>query len=296
MLDFIFSCLVHMPYVTMAYLSDAHYATSVLVYYFTILLFELGLIHHTLKIYFDLEKQSNKLKHVVNNMAVFIVVLCLLLVLLYGLVIALSFYYYYLPINNAITDLPNEGIVVYQTGLILAGAYITYRTVFQTDKRLKEMRAMDDVICKIKKAEIAVLKSKSEKIVTDSNRLILLHMQVQLVHVQRSLTYLMEGHMNSTSNDVLLGLLEDQENDLLLKLGECKKHAPGTCTSCTACKEYYFALKRSDRLGVTVVKKQNDTEKTSIKLEKESERESIPLIVSTTDHEASSIAETNITL
>ena len=155
-LCFIISCLMHTPYVTMAYLSDAHYATSVLVYYLTILLFELGLIHHTLKVYFDLRKQ-NKLKD--QFMAVFIVFLIvLLLILLYGLVISLSFYYYYIPINNTITDLPNEGIVVYQTALVLAGAYITYKTVFQKDKKLKEIHAMDNTICETMKANITVLK------------------------------------------------------------------------------------------------------------------------------------------
>ena len=151
-LCFVISCLMHTPYVTMAYLSDAHYATSVLVYYLTVLLFELGLIHHTLKVYFDLRKQ-NKLN---LFMAVFLIVL--LLIFLYGLVISLSFYYYYIPINNTITDLPNEGIVVYQTALVLAGAYITYKTVFQKDKKLKEMHAMDNTICGTIKANITVLK------------------------------------------------------------------------------------------------------------------------------------------
>ena len=52
-LCFIFSCLMHTPYITMAYLSDAHYATSILVYYVTILFIEFGMVQYVLRLYYD---------------------------------------------------------------------------------------------------------------------------------------------------------------------------------------------------------------------------------------------------
>ena len=272
-LCFIVSCLMHTPYVTMAYLSDAHYATSVLVYYLTILLFELGLIHHTLKVYFDLRKQ-NKLKDIF--MAVFIVLLIvLLLILLYGLVISLSFYYYYLPINNTITDLPNEGIVVYQTALVLAGAYITYKTVFQKDKKLKEIHAMDDTICRTMKANITVLKREIaatngeiaalnaeitilhnengnaveaeinqkrreiktllEKVLQNKKEMIVWEKQIQLMNIQQSIMHLADRH-SSQSIDTLHNSLKEQERALLEE--EDIKQSKYFC---------YFEQKKDDR-------------------------------------------------
>ena len=272
-LCFIISCLMHTPYVTMAYLSDAHYATSVLVYYLTILLFELGLIHHTLKIYFDLRKQ-NKLKD--RFMAVFIVFLIvLLLILLYGLVISLSFYYYYLPINNTITDLPNEGIVVYQTALVLAGAYITYKTVFQKDKKLKEIHAMDSTICETIKANITVLKREIaatngeiaalnaeitilnnengnaveaeinqkrgeiktllEKVLQNKKEMTVWEKQIQLMSIQRSIMHLADRH-SSQSIETLYDSLKEQERALLEE--ERIKRSKYFC---------YFEQKKADR-------------------------------------------------
>ena len=162
-LFFIFSCLMHTPYITMAYLSDAHYATSILVYYMTILFIEFGMVQYVLRLYYD--SGAGKLSH--TNMkdrrkycgviCATISVLILLLILLYSVVIIASFFYYYLPLINVVTDLPNEGVVVYQTALILIGAYITYKTLFREQKKKKDV---DIINCQVKENMISQLRTE----------------------------------------------------------------------------------------------------------------------------------------
>ena len=64
----------------------------------------------------------------------------------------LQLYNYYFPLINVVTDLPNEGVVVYQTALILIGAYITYRTLFRAQKKKKDVHIIN---CRVKENKIS---------------------------------------------------------------------------------------------------------------------------------------------
>ena len=127
-MGFVFSCLMHSPYIIMAYLSDAHYATSMLVYYTTILCIEFGIFQYTFRVHFDVGSLIYKRK-LLTGVLIFVEA-----VLIYCLALSASFFFYYIPISNTVTNLPNEGIIVYQTALILLGAFITYKALFKTKK------------------------------------------------------------------------------------------------------------------------------------------------------------------
>lgn len=146
---FIFSCLIHTPYVAMAYLSDAHYATSILIYYMTILFIEFGVIQYTITFYFDPES------FIYKNKWLTILLIVSLILLLYCLVLSVSFFYYYIPMINVVTNLPNEGVVVYQTAIVLVGAYITYKTLIKAEN--SEQSINDNHHTNLKEAEIALL-------------------------------------------------------------------------------------------------------------------------------------------
>ena len=54
---------------------------------------------------------------------------------------------------NVVTNLPNEGVVVYQTAIVLVGAYITYKTLIKVENN-------EQNINDLKEAEIALLECK----------------------------------------------------------------------------------------------------------------------------------------
>ena len=196
---FVFSCLMHTPYITMAYLSDAHYATSILVYYMTILFVEFGMIQFVLRNCYDsrapliLTEKNCKLRCLYT---VTIVLVIFLILLLYGVVVCVSLFYYYLPVNNAISDLPNEGLVVYQTAIILLGAYITYKALIRVQKKNKYAHTISR---KVKENEIALLSSEIEYLTLEASeienrrkRILLLRKEIQLEYIQSNMLCLVD--------------------------------------------------------------------------------------------------------
>ena len=204
---FIFSCLMHTPYITMAYLSDAHYATSILVYYMTILFVEFGMIQFVLRICYDsrvpLTLTEEKNIKLCCLYFITIALVLLLLLLLYGVVVCVSFFYFYLPVNNAISDLPNEGLVVYQTAIILLGAYITYKALIRVQKKNKYAYTISR---KVKENEIALLsteieclklevseaKSYDREIKDRRKKITLLRKEIQLEYIQSNMMCLVD--------------------------------------------------------------------------------------------------------
>ena len=197
-LCFIFSCLMHTPYITMAYLSDAHYATSILVYYMTILFVEFGMVQYVLRLYYDSRAGSHvqdKRKYCAAICAT-VLILILLLFLLYSVIISASFFYYYIPLINVVTDLPNEGVVVYQTALILIGAYITYKTLFRAQNKKKDVHVVSR---QVKENEISQLRTKIKdlklkaeedhqtKIACLNKQIAILQKEIQLNHIESSI-------------------------------------------------------------------------------------------------------------
>ena len=214
---FIFSCLVHTPYVAMAYLSDAHYATSILIYYTTILFIEFGIIQYTITFYFDSESLIYQRKYWT------IILVVVLLVLMYCLVLSASFFYYYIPMINVVTNLPNEGVVVYQTAIVLTGAYITYKTLIKVEK--DEQNVNDGAfihLTNLKEAEIALLESEidyetdPDKIKNLKERRLSLRKEIMLGCIQSSISTL-----KSESNNIV----NAAKTEILTYLGkvECLK-------------------------------------------------------------------------
>jgi hypothetical protein len=74
-------------------------------------------------------------------------------------VVCVSLFYFYLPVNNAISDLPNEGLVVYQTAIILLGAYITYKAFISVQKKKKYVHTISR---QVKENKIAFLSTEME--------------------------------------------------------------------------------------------------------------------------------------
>jgi hypothetical protein len=172
---FVFCCLMHTPYITMAYLSDAHYATSILVYYMTILFVEFGMVQFVLRICYNfrvpLILTENKCIRNLKLCALYSVIIILLIsliLLLYGVVACVSLFYFYLPVNNAISDLPNEGLVVYQTAIILLGAYITYKALIRVQKKNKYLHTISR---QVKENEIALLSTEIEYLTLEASEI-----------------------------------------------------------------------------------------------------------------------------
>jgi hypothetical protein len=99
----------------------------------------------------------------------------------------MAFFYYYLPINNAVSNVPNEGIVIYQTALILLGAFITYKALFTPKKTIDNLQNLSQ---QIKESEIACLKSmiKSKTVTKDHQDVTVTVMRDKIVHLQEEIT------------------------------------------------------------------------------------------------------------
>ena len=221
---FILSCLMHSPYIAMAYLSDAHYATSVLVYYMTILFAEFGLIQHILKIHFQVRSRGK-----FQNFCTFLVI-GLLIVVLYGLVLTISFYLYYLPIINLFSNLPNEGIVIYQTALVLVGAYVTYKTVLQTEPDQEKLHTTLAKKRKLKKIEISILKNELQLFDHGNNRqrasnlrerIAYLQHEIKLTLIQSKIVSVIEGP-ETPIKQMMINDLDRQEQQILTYLKDSR--------------------------------------------------------------------------
>lgn len=215
-MGFVFSCLVHSPYITMAYLSDAYYATSFLIYYSLILFTEFGVFQYTFQLYFNSRSFDKKRKFWTG---VFIVVEA---ILIYCLVLCISLFFYYLPINNAVINLPNEGIVVYQTAIILLGAFITYKALFAS-KEIKN--TLQQLYQQIKESEIAHLKSEikylkdedENKIKVMKNKIVHLQKEIKLMHIKEKIRCLGEVP-GDLIHSIKIARLKRQQSKIIIYL------------------------------------------------------------------------------
>ena len=218
-MGFVFSCLMHSPYVIMAYLSDAHYATSILVYYTTVLFIEFGIIQYTFQIYFD-DKSFIHNKKRLTGLLVFVQT-----VLIYCLVLSASFFFYFIPISNTLTNLPNEGIIVYQTALILLGAFITYKALFKSKKSEQDKQSLNlyQLSRQLKEREIAQLKievkyGKHHKVITSimKDKILNLQKEITLIHIKYKITCL--NGSNDTIHSFKIARLKRQQNEIIADL------------------------------------------------------------------------------
>lgn len=264
-IGFAVGCLVHSPYITMAYLSDAHYATSILVYYTVIFFIELGMFQYTFRIYFSYGSFIYK-QRILTGILIFIQA-----VLVYSLVASLSFFYYYLPINNVVSNLPNEGIVVYQTALILLGAFITYKALF-TPRKTTDI-IMQQLSQQIKESEIACLKSMIKcKTVSNNTKdqqcktvtkdqhdnidnIYILLMRNKIVHLQEEITLM---HVNNKIKCLSDGPNDPDDRTHPIKIARLKQQQ---------CKILAYLMTEMERLKKET--EQHDSEKDEGQIEPE---------------------------
>ena len=205
----------------MAYLSDAYYATTVLVYYTMILLLEFGVFQYTFRNHFDSRSFIYK-KKILTGILIF-----LQAILIYCLVLSASFFYYFIPINNSMNSIPNEGIIVYQTALILLGAFITYKALFKSKKN-KQYKHNINHQQQIKESEIASLEieikclSNTDDVVWKKqaimqNKIAHLRKEIKLMHIKNKIKFLTEEPDNLI-NRIEIARLKQQQCEILAYL------------------------------------------------------------------------------
>ena len=139
----VLSLVVHLPYIAIAYLNDASYATSIFIYY-TVTVFvifgTLDLTYGTCQGSIINAKFGGREgrdcyhccpKSEAKRRRIFIVIIPLftLLILVFaGMIIAALVI---IPISKAFSDVPNRLLGFYQTAIILVGAYLVYRNFFK---------------------------------------------------------------------------------------------------------------------------------------------------------------------
>ena len=146
----IFSGLNHAPYIIMAYVSDANYASSIFVYYMVIIFIEFGVVQYTFSAYFDIMSRIGAKRHQHYGtlsywLKLFINALCcirstavryaltavFLSVSVNGIMIAIFIFFYFLPIKYVLSNAPSQAVLIYQSAVVLVGGYITYATVLK---------------------------------------------------------------------------------------------------------------------------------------------------------------------
>lgn len=150
------SCTIHAPYIIMAYVSDANYASSIFVYYMVEVFIEFSLNQYVFSVYFT---YVTYMKHTKTKVQKFKFILpCLLAVFLAavvnGLMITIFLYFYFLPIKYILNNGPSQFVLIYQSGVLLVGGYLTHRAVFkrEPDKLQQSIEELNRLLKKKKKA------------------------------------------------------------------------------------------------------------------------------------------------
>lgn len=209
-LCFMLSSLMHAPYIAMAYLSDAHYASSIFIYYMMILFIEFGLLQYIFNTCF------NKIQ---CSFATVMILAIVSWFVLYGLIITVSFFFYFVPIKNLLSNAPNEAVLVYQSALVLAGAYITYKAIF---KKVKDPEKVLIIDRQMKASEIALLKNEIAMVQGNDDRITFLRSRVNHLHKEIQLSFLHSKIIHLASepeshlvNQIEINQLHRQQNEII---------------------------------------------------------------------------------
>ena len=147
--------VIHLPYILIAYLNDASYATSIFIYY-TVIIFVLfgaldlsfgtaiGAILSKINNNGNNEpvgrylffKLCNK-RGIIVSFSIIIPIFIILIILLVGMVATAIIV---IPVSGSISDAPNRLLGFYQTVFVFGGAYIVYRSF------LKKKPALESII------------------------------------------------------------------------------------------------------------------------------------------------------
>ena len=158
----ILSLVTHLPYILIAYLNDANYATSIFIYY-TILAFTLfGALDLSfgtcIGAIIEARSRRNELGNDVDNnnvqhraypcfhkcsdiqiivcFAFIIIIFATLIIVLLGMLAAALVV---IPISSSVSDVPNRLLGFYQTVFILGGVYLVYRNFFKKKPTLESI-------------------------------------------------------------------------------------------------------------------------------------------------------------
>ena len=121
----IFSAFSHGPYIIMAYVSDAHFASSIFIYYVVVIFVEFGVLEYTFSTLFKRSRRSN-----IKFCGLFLLATVLSIVI-NAIMATIFVFFFFIPIKYALSSAPNEVLVIYQSAIILVGGYITYKAVFK---------------------------------------------------------------------------------------------------------------------------------------------------------------------
>ena len=139
----VISLLVHIPYIAIAYLNDASYATSMFIYYTVTVFVVFGTLDLTygtcqgaiINAKFG-DREERGCYHCcpegeTKRRRIFIVIIPLftLLILVFAGMITAALVI--IPISKAFSDVPNRLLGFYQTAIVLVGAYLIYLKFFK---------------------------------------------------------------------------------------------------------------------------------------------------------------------
>ena len=133
---FLATALVHLPYVAIAYINDPNYAGSVFIFFTIATFLEFIILELIFISWFKFNTEvtpSDEVhrKYCSTTFTFTIIAMILSLSLLYLMLSVSVCFFFYLPIKHSISNPPNQIIIIYQTGLIFAGALVTYKTIFK---------------------------------------------------------------------------------------------------------------------------------------------------------------------
>ena len=152
----IFSGLSHAPYIIIAYVSDADYAGSIFVYYMVILFLEFGLVQYTFRIHFNKPKGKSSCTAKLCTVTIIIIAIVFSLSINF-LMMGIFIYFLYVPIKYALSNAPDQVVVVYNSAVLLVGAYITYKAIFYKEDNGGQQNKQDVNNIDAKMKEIATL-------------------------------------------------------------------------------------------------------------------------------------------
>ena len=137
------SLVVHLPYIAIAYLNDAAYATSIFIYYTVTTFVLFGILDLTYGTcqgsIIAISNNHNQVdggffccpKNKTARRCIFTFLIPLFAVIVLGFACMITAALVIVPISKAFSDVPNRLLGFYQTAVILVGAYLVYRSFFK---------------------------------------------------------------------------------------------------------------------------------------------------------------------
>ena len=137
------SVVIHLPYILIAYLNDATYASSIFIYYTVTVFILFGALDLSYGTFMGALNQNtsplyNKCgkKGIIITFAIFILIFTIAIVVLMGMITATLVL---IPISKALSDAPNRLFGFYQIIIVLIGAYYAYKKLFHKNPSLESV-------------------------------------------------------------------------------------------------------------------------------------------------------------